>query len=231
MKKAAIWYKEDYLVLSSLILSHSTTMASANPRTALLLIDIQQGFNDPSYTGRSTPNFESNIAKLLKAFRAAENAHVIHVCHHSRSDTSPLHPSRPGVQFMEYAAPQPGEIVRSKDVNSAFVGTDLESVIRGLEIERLVVVGLTTGHCISTSVRMASNLRVVNHPHGGVAAGQIAPGEIIVVSDATAMYNRSYAGKEYDGNTLHTINLATLDDEFCVVRDTEEVLHLLDGAV
>ncbi|KAI1132493.1 isochorismatase [Nemania abortiva] len=205
-------------------------MAATTPRTALLLIDIQQGFNEPPYTGRSTPDFEDNIARLLKAFRAAGNAHVIHICHHSRPETSPLHPSRPGVQFMEYATPQPGEIVRSKVVNSAFVGTDLENIIRDLEIERLVVVGLTTGHCVSTSVRMASNLRVVDHPHGGVAAGQSPTGEIIVVSDATAMYTRSYAGKEYDGDTLHTINLATLDDEFCVVRNTEEVLRSLGGA-
>lgn len=205
-------------------------MAPTSPRTALLLIDIQQGFNDPSYQGRSTPDFEANVTKLLGAFRAAENTHVIHVCHHSLAETAPLHPSRTGVRFMDYAAPQPGEIVKSKNVNSAFVGTDLESTIRGLGIERLVVVGLTTGHCVSTSVRMASNLRVVDHPHGGVAPGHNPSGEIIVVSDATAMYTRSYAGKNYDGETLHTINLATLDDEFCVVRNTEEVLRLLNDA-
>ncbi|KAI8951111.1 isochorismatase hydrolase [Xylaria longipes] len=205
-------------------------MATASPPTALLLIDIQQGFNEPPHTGRSTPNFEANITKLLAAFRATENTHVIHVCHHSRFEGAPLHPSRPGAQFMDYAAPQPGEVVRSKDVNSAFIGTDLESVIRSLGIQRLVVVGLTTGHCVSTSVRMASNLRVVDHPHGGVQAGQTPPGEIIVVSDATAMYNWTAGGKVYDGETLHTINLATLDDEFCVVRNTEEVLWLLNGA-
>ncbi|KAI0506843.1 isochorismatase [Xylaria bambusicola] len=200
------------------------------PTSALLLIDIQQGFNDPSYKGRSTPDFEVNIAKLLAAFRAADNAHVIHVAHHSRSEASALHPSKPGVHFMEYAAPRPGELVRSKDVNSAFVGTDLESVIKKLGVQRLVVAGLTTGHCVSTSVRMASNLRVVDHPHGGVAAGHKTAGEIIVVADATAMYNWPYAGEVVDGDTLHEINLATLDDEFCVVRNTEEVLMLLDGA-
>ncbi|KAI0533910.1 isochorismatase [Xylaria digitata] len=206
-------------------------MAAALPRTALLLIDIQQGFNDPSYTGRSTPDFEANIAKLLKAFRTTANSHVIHVCHHSLSETSLLHPSHPGVQFMDYAAPRPGEIVRSKNVNSAFIGTDLESVIRDLDVKRLVVAGLTTGHCVSTSVRMASNLRVVDHPHGGVASGHNPSGEIIVVSDATAMYNWSYGGKTYDGDTLHTINLATLGDEFCEVRNTEEVLQLLGSTV
>ncbi|KAI0436334.1 isochorismatase [Xylaria telfairii] len=206
-------------------------MATASLPTALLLIDVQQAFNAPPYTGRSTPNFEANITKLLAAFRAADNAHVLHVCHHSRVEGGPLHPSQPGAQFMEYATPLPGEVVKSKNVNSAFIGNDLESVIRGLGIERLVVVGLTTGHCVSTSIRMASNLRVVNHPHGGTPTGLNPTGEIIVVSDATAMYNwTTESGKIYDGETLHTINLATLDDEFCVVRDTEEVLKLLNGA-
>ncbi|KAI1360017.1 isochorismatase [Xylaria arbuscula] len=195
---------------------------ASSPRTALLLIDIQQGFNDPSYKGRSTPAFEANIAKLLAASRASKDIHVIHVCHHSRSQDSPLHPSKSGVEFMDYATPRPGEIIRSKDVNSAFIGTDLESVIRDLGIARLIVVGLTTGHCVSTSVRMASNLRVVDHE---------APGEIILVSDATAMYTLSYAGSDIDGDTLHTMSLVTLDNEFCVVRNTEEVLRLLNSVV
>ncbi|KAI1752453.1 isochorismatase hydrolase [Xylaria castorea] len=206
-------------------------MAPVSSLTALLLIDIQQGFNEPPYTGRSTPNFEANITKLLTAFRAAESTHVIHICHHSRFEDTPLHLSQPGVQFMEYAAPQPGEVIRSKDVNSAFIGTDLESVIRGLGIQRLVVVGLTTGHCASTSVRMTSNLRVVDHSHGGITTGRTPPGEIILVSDATAMYNwTTTEGKVYDGETLHTMNLATLDNEFCVVRTTEEVIRSLNGA-
>ncbi|KAI0429384.1 isochorismatase [Xylaria sp. FL1042] len=205
-------------------------MAATSPRTALLVIDIQKGFNGPSHTGRSTPDFEANVTKLLAAFRATENTHVIHVCHHSLSEAGFLHPARPGAQFMDFAAPLPGELVKSKNVNSAFVGTDLESTIRELAIQRLVVVGLTTGHCVSTSVRMASNLRVVDHPHGGVASGHNPSGEIILVSDATAMYDWTSAGKTYDGETLHTMNLATLDNEFCLVRKTEEVLQLLNGA-
>ncbi|KAI1195312.1 isochorismatase [Nemania serpens] len=200
---------------------------SPPPPTALLLIDVQEGFKDPKFTSWSTPDFEANVTSLLAAFRGAENAHVIHVCHHSRSEASSLHPSQPGVQFSEYAAPRPGEPVRSKDVNSALVGTDVDSIIRDLGIQRLVIAGLTTGHCISTSARMASNMRVVDHPHGGVAAGHDAPGEIIVVSDATAMYGHHYKGEFIDGDTLHRLNLATLDPEFCLVRDTAEVLGLL----
>ncbi|KAI0206232.1 isochorismatase [Astrocystis sublimbata] len=207
----------------------TSSSSSSSSAVALLLIDIQKGFDHPAYTGRSTPGFEANIARLLASFRAAPNTHVIHVCHHSRSEDSPLHPSRPGVQFMDYAAPQPGELVRSKDVNSAFIGTNLESVIKGLDLRTLVIVGLTTGHCVSTSVRMASNLRVVDHPHGGVAAGHNPSAEIVVVSDATAMYDWTASDGIHDGEALHRVHLATLDGEFCVVRDTEEVLRLLNN--
>ncbi|KAI1181851.1 hypothetical protein F5B17DRAFT_436285 [Nemania serpens] len=87
----------------------------------------------------STPDLEANVTCLLAAFRASENTHVIHVHHHSRSEAPPLHPSRPG------------EVLRSKDVNSAFIGTDVESVIQDLGILRLVLASLTTCHCISIS--------------------------------------------------------------------------------
>ncbi|KAI0490172.1 isochorismatase hydrolase [Xylaria cf. heliscus] len=222
-----------HIIVSTLLATPSLIiMATTSPTTAFLLIDIQQGLlKDASRSGMSTPNFEANIIKLLAAFRAAENTHIIHVAHHSRKEGAPLHPAQPGVAFMEYATPLPGEIVRTKHVNSAFVGNDLESVIRGLGIQRLVVVGLTTGHCVSTSVRMASNLRVVDHPHGGsFIPGTNPQGEIIVVSDGTAMLDWTSGGKVYDGKTMHTINLATLDDEFCLVRTTEEVLRLVNGA-
>ncbi|TRX95792.1 hypothetical protein FHL15_003346 [Xylaria flabelliformis] len=71
---------------------------------------------------------------------------------------------------------------------------------------------------------------IVDHPYGGVASDHKPPGEIIVVPDATATYTRSYASKDLDGVTLHTINLATLNNELRVVQSTEEVLRLLNSA-
>jgi nicotinamidase-related amidase len=193
--------------------------AEARLRTALLVIDVQQGFRDPRYKQWSTPDFQANIVKLLAAFRAAgENFHVIHVCHHSLSESFPFHPSNWGVQFEEYAKPLAGETVMSKSVNSAFIGTELENTIKTAGIERLIVVGLTTGHCVSTSVRMAANLHVVGQS-----------GEITIVSDATAMHACSYGDRDYDGETVHTVNLATLNSEFCVVKTTEQVLESLGG--
>jgi nicotinamidase-related amidase len=199
-------------------------------RTALLLIDIQQGFSDPTHWGteRSTPQFEQNIVALLAAFRTS-GAHVLHVCHHSTFDASPLHSSKPGARFMTYAEPITGEAVFPKTTNSPFIETNLEQVIRGLEIERLVIVGLMTAHCVATSLRLASNLRVVDHDHGCIVKNgdSAAPGVIILVHDATATFNVGFAGKKYDAETVHAVHIATMKDEFCDVESTEQVIAKL----
>ena len=78
--------------------------------TALLLIDIQQGLDDPCWGERNNPGAEGNIAALLVAWRETHRP-VIHVQHMSRRPTSPLRPGEPGNAFKSEAAPLPGEPV------------------------------------------------------------------------------------------------------------------------
>ncbi|KAL0254271.1 hypothetical protein SLS55_009745 [Diplodia seriata] len=194
---------------------------TARSRYGLLLIDIQQGFDHPTHWGksRSTPDFERNVALLLEKFRAnVEPGNIFHVCHHSSSPTSPLHPVRGNVAYQPYAAPQPDEPTFSKNVNSAFIGTDLEKAIRGRKITDLVVIGLTTDHCVSTTVRMAANLGVAS------ARDEQNPGRILLVKDATATYEKTMDGHAYPAELVHSVHLASLDKEFC------EVVSYLDLA-
>lgn len=60
---------------------------------ALLVIDVQLGFDDLTYWGgrRNNPQAEANAAHLLGLFRGL-NAPVIHVCHASTYPRSPLRP-------------------------------------------------------------------------------------------------------------------------------------------
>ena len=181
---------------------------SSPARAALLLIDVQQGFDDPYWGARNNPDAERRIAELLAAWRAGRRP-VIHVRHASLEPQSPLRETKPGYAFKPEALPDTGEPVFRKQVNSAFIGTELEAHLRAEKIEALVVAGLTTDHCVSTTVRMAANL--------GFA--------VTVVEDATATYDRQGPdGTRYDADLMHRIALASLHREFATVRKAAEVL-------
>jgi nicotinamidase-related amidase len=179
---------------------------------ALLLIDVQEGFDDPCWGKRNNPDAESNIALLLSAWRK-QDLPVIHVRHCSTISDSPLRPELPGYEFKDEARPLPGEKQFSKTVNSAFIGTGLEAYLHETGISSLAIVGLTTDHCVSTSTRMASNLGF----------------DTTLVSDATATFERKgFDGVMYSAEVMHQINLVSLSDEFCTIRSTKELLADLE---
>ena len=177
--------------------------------TALLVIDVQKGFDDPCWGKRNNPDAESNIALLLSRWRKKELP-IVHIQHCSVEPSSPLRPDFLGSEFKDEALPLTGEKLFTKTVNSAFIGTELEDYLRSHGINSLVVVGLTTDHCVSTSTRMAGNLGF----------------EVTLVSDATATFDRlGHDGTEYLADEIHKIHLASLSEEFCVVRSTAEILN------
>lgn len=131
---------------------------------------------------------------------------------------------------MSYAMPQGSEPVFSKTTNSAFIGTSLEQAIRDAGVQKLVFCGLTTGHCVSTSVRMASNLEIVPHAYDTPALDESRRGRIVLVGDGTAMFDVVYCGKTYDAQSMHAMHLASLHGEFCDVESTAEVVRKLHAA-
>jgi nicotinamidase-related amidase len=179
--------------------------------SALLIIDVQQGLDDPSLGRRSTPEAESNIALLLSKWRR-RGLPVVHVRHCSVKPDSLLRPELPGNAFKPEAQPLPGETVVLKSTHSAFVGTGLQDYLREQDISSLVIAGLTTDHCVSASTRMASDLGF----------------EVTLVSDATAAFERvGFDGVLYSAEEIHKVNLVSLDGEFCTVRSTADVLSEL----
>jgi nicotinamidase-related amidase len=177
-------------------------------KTTLLVIDVQKGLDDPSLGKRNNPDAEANIALLLSEWRKHELP-VIHIRHCSVEPNSPLRPELPGNEFKEEAQPLPGEKQFSKSVNSAFIGTGLEKYLQEHDISSLVIVGLTTDHCVSASTRMAADLGF----------------DVTLISDATAAHEREgYDGVLYSADDIHKINLVSLDGEFCTVRSTKEIL-------
>ena len=194
---------------------------TATSTTALLLVDIQLGFNHPTYWGpRSNPAFEDNVARLLSTFRnAPSKPYIIHVWHKSTNPKSPLCPPSEGTAFQPYAAPLPNEPVVPKNENSAFVGTNLETMLREHGITRLYICGLTTDQCVSTTVRMAANL----HDCDIKMNGESRRGEVLLVGDATAAHNVG----EFKAELVHKVHEATLGAEFCTVVTTQEVMDAI----
>ncbi|GKT66357.1 putative isochorismatase hydrolase [Colletotrichum tofieldiae] len=219
--------------------------ASTTP-TALVLIDIQEGFKHPTHWGnsRSTPTFEHNVETILGSVRKYNSTAVesnqtcerrpiliVHVHHHSTSPTSALHPSHrlegsstPSVAPLSFAAPLGSEPTFTKNFNSGFVGTELESTLRSAGIRQLVLVGLTTDHCVSTTARMAANLQVLGDDGGPDGNGEGVHG-ILLVRDATATYEKG----GFDAETVHAVSLASLDGEFAEVVSAESLLTAVLG--
>lgn len=184
------------------------------PARALLLIDFQRGFDAPAWGARNNPGAEGCAARLLAHWRAAA-APVIHLRHVSDKPGSPLSPAHGGTAFKPEAAPRPGETVLEKSVNSGFVGTGLTAHLRGAGIADLVVCGLTTPHCVSTTVRMAANLGFgVTLAHDACAAFATNADTGWLAADAAAP----------DPEAVHRAAVSHLHGEFCQALPTDAIL-------
>lgn len=178
---------------------------------ALLLIDIQMGFDDPFWGARNNPDAEAKAAALLTHWRRAR-APIFHVQHVSTEPNSPLKNGQ-GSNFKPEVAPIAGEPIFTKSVNSAFIGTRLEMHLRRQEITHLVICGLTTPHCVSTTTRMAANLGFT----------------VTLAHDACASFAKNADTSWTDltplpPDIIHRGAVSHLHGEFCQAQSVAEIL-------
>lgn len=179
-------------------------------KPALLLVDLQKGFENEAYWGgnRNNKDAEDKAAIILEKWRRL-NLPIYHIIHGSQDPNSLLHQSHAGFEICDQVKPIDGEPLIIKNVNSGFIGTNLKERLDDSGITHLVIVGLTTNHCISTTTRMAGNYGY----------------NTILIEDATATFDRiGLHGEKYPAEMVHQISLSNLKDEFATIINTTQLL-------
>ncbi|NRP70388.1 Isochorismatase family protein YecD [Ensifer psoraleae] len=186
------------------------------PDNAVLLpIDMQQAFDAAPWPPRWNDRVDENGLALLAAWRAAKRP-IIHVRHDSVEEGSTLRPDRPGNAFRAGFGPKGEEPLVTKSVNAAFIGTDLDLRLRRLGANTVVLFGISTDMCVSTSVRVGANMGY----------------RMILVEDACDCFDLpDGAGGVVPARDIHRAHVATLRAEFASVVTTGELLATLGPAV
>ncbi len=145
--------------------------------TAHLVIDVQNTYmqkDDPEETKRWTPFFERmnqtvipNIAKLIESCRerGVENIFARIACLKRDGRDRSLSQKKPGFNYLllpkdeaesqvvPQLKPQDDEITIIKTTDSALTGTNLRLVLHNMGIKNVVITGIFTDQCVSSTVR------------------------------------------------------------------------------
>jgi nicotinamidase-related amidase len=147
-------------------------------RPALLIIDMQNDFvlDGAPLKVAQARTVVPNILEVLTRFRA-KKLPVFHILRVHRKDGSDVEIIRQdlfkrqpfavegthGAAVIAELSPLPGEYVIKKTRMSAFIGTELDLMLRNLKVSDLVVTGIQTPNCVRTTVfdAIAYNFPVV----------------------------------------------------------------------
>lgn len=183
-------------------------------QTVLLLIDLQKAIDDPRWGVRNNPQAEENVGRLLSCWRHHQMP-IIHVRHVSRDPQSTYRDGQIGAEFKEVAKPRPNEILVTKQVCTAFIGTDLESRLRGLGATDVVIAGVITNNSVESTARVCGDLGF----------------RTTVVSDATFTFaKKDFSGMLHSADVVHAMSLANLQGEYASIRSSDQVLEMVERA-
>jgi len=151
----------------------------------------------------------NNAEKILSACRKT-GIDVVHV-HLEAPTKNPLHtakvnrkiglivpPTSDASQSLDQVKPLPGELIVNKTNGGAFSGTNLDFVLRNMDIQSLILVGFLTDECVAATAYHASDIGY----------------DVLLIRDATATHR----------NEAHEALIWSLEDMCLKVCTTEDAL-------
>lgn len=183
-------------------------MAPLDANTALLIIDMQQGMNNPELGRRNNPDAEQQMQALLSAWRHAQRP-IVHIRHISRTPGSVFWPGQPGCEFQPALQPLAHEHVVEKNVPDAFAATGLERWLRTRSIQKLVIVGVITNNSVESTARSGGNLGF----------------DVIVAGDGCYTFDQTdLSGRVWPAEDVHALSLSNLAMDYARVIGTADIL-------
>lgn len=198
-------------------------MQELTTRTALLVVDVQQDFcgadGKMAQYGADLSAIDPAVDQIERLLQGAHDRHIPVIFIQLVTDPATDSPGmkawytrqgydpeeavavcRRGTPGADYyrIAPAAHDYSVSKQRYSAFVGTNLELLLLGLGIRRLVVTGVTTECCVDSTIR----------------DGAMKDYEVYVVEDACAAYEQE----------VHAMSIRILEMNFATVLTTAQLL-------
>ncbi|NRG31505.1 cysteine hydrolase family protein [Niallia circulans] len=189
----------------------------AGKKTAVIVVDVQNDYCHPDGAiSRSGINVSSvkqiipNLHFVLEAARERSIPIIFLQTNHEKATDSEVWLSRfpdginPicrtgswGADFYE-VSPGSNDIVVKKHRYSGFVHTRLESILKTLKIETLIMTGVSTNLCVESTAR----------------EGFMLDYHIVLLKDACAAFSQAE----------HDMTLKTVDTYFGMVTDSSEIV-------
>lgn len=179
--------------------------------TALIVIDFQLEYFNGGRLPIPDGHAAMSKARQLVGFADVHRMPVFHVQHIGPAGGPLFAQDGERVAFHPQIQPAPHHQVVQKTTASSFASTDLHAQLRERKIRTLIICGLMTHMCVSTTSRDAKPL----------GYQVLVPGDACATRDIDA----------WDGGTighaeLHRAALTELSDSFAEVLTTERILSL-----
>ncbi|MDZ4186241.1 MAG: isochorismatase family protein [Desulfuromonadales bacterium] len=174
----------------------------------LIILDVQDAIDQPVWNDKSHPDYLAVIQRLLQFWRS-NGWPVLHVKHDEKRPTSSYYLHAPWNGIKQEVAPIEGEAIIIKNENCAFIGTQLDATLKGMNANRIVLTGVVIHNSMDATIR----------------AGKALGYSIILPSDATtAVPVTGLGGTRWDASTVYELTLAILGAEYAEVMSSEDVI-------